>query len=78
MSIYDNTTLLQVHQIFPLLVSSLCRKLMPPSYLGRIERSIRGYLREQPPDHVQAAILCIGGLREEWPRDGKTLRETHR
>jgi hypothetical protein len=64
MNIYDNETLLQVHQIFPLFVSSLCRKLRPPSYLGRIERSIRGYLREPPPDHVQVAILSIGGLRE--------------
>jgi len=29
-----------------------------------VERSLRGYLREKPPDEVHVAILCIGGLRE--------------
>lgn len=64
MSMHDNETLLQVHQVFPLLVSSLCRKLRPPSYLSRIERSLRGYHKDPPPAHVHIAIFCIGGLRE--------------
>jgi hypothetical protein len=64
MSMYDNETLLQVHQVFPLLVLILCRKLRPPSYLSRIERSLRGYHKDPPPPHVHVAIFCIGGLRK--------------
>jgi hypothetical protein len=64
MSMYDDNTLLQVHQVFPLLTSYLSRKMRPPSYLGRVERSLRGYHKEKAPDHVLVAILCIGGLRE--------------
>jgi hypothetical protein len=64
MSMYDDQTLLRVHQIFPLVVSSFCRRLRPPSYVGRVERSLRGYLREKPADEVHVAALCIGGLRQ--------------
>jgi hypothetical protein len=64
LSMYDNETLLQVHQVFPLLVSALSRMLRPPSYLSRIERSLRGYHKRPPPSHVNAVIFCIGGLRE--------------
>ena len=64
MSMYDDRTLLRVHEVFPLVLSSLCRRLRPPSYVGRVERSLRGYLREKPPDEVHVAILCVGGLRE--------------
>ncbi|EGY21558.1 Frp1 [Verticillium dahliae VdLs.17] len=38
--------------------------LRPPSYVGRVERSLRGYLREKPADEVHVAILCLGGLRQ--------------
>jgi len=64
MSNYDDKTLLRVHEAFPLILSSFCRRLRPPTYVGRVERSLRGYLREKPPDEVHVAILCIGGLRE--------------
>lgn len=64
MSMYDDQTLLRVHQVFPLVISSFCRRLRPPSYAGRVERSLRGYLREKPPDEVHMAILCLGGLRQ--------------
>ncbi|KAL2757148.1 hypothetical protein ACRALDRAFT_1049346 [Sodiomyces alcalophilus JCM 7366] len=64
MSMYDDETLLRAHQIFPLVVSSFCRRLRPPSYVGRVERSLRGYLREKPPDEIHVAILCLGGLRQ--------------
>ncbi|KAK3945242.1 hypothetical protein QBC46DRAFT_114052 [Diplogelasinospora grovesii] len=64
MNMYDDRTLLRVHEVFPLVISSLCRRLRPPSYVGRVERSLRGYLREKPPDEVHVAILCIGGLRQ--------------
>ncbi|KAK4188334.1 hypothetical protein QBC35DRAFT_205118 [Podospora australis] len=64
MSMYDDRTLLRVHETFPLVISSFCRRLRPPSYVGRVERSLRGYLREKPADEVHAAVLCIGGMRE--------------
>jgi len=64
MSCYDDRTLLRVHEIFPLVVSSFCRQLRPPTYVGRVERSLRGYLREKPSDEVHAAILLLGGLRQ--------------
>jgi hypothetical protein len=42
-----------------------------------VERSLRGYLREKPPDEVHVAILCIGGLREVerlWEVKGYNVR----
>ncbi|KAH9998067.1 hypothetical protein F4779DRAFT_167799 [Xylariaceae sp. FL0662B] len=64
MNMYDDQTLLRVHQVFPLVVSSFCRRLRPPSYVGRFERSLRGYLKDRPPDEVYVAALCVGGLRQ--------------
>ncbi|KAL7628246.1 hypothetical protein AAE478_002445 [Parahypoxylon ruwenzoriense] len=64
MSMYDDQTLLRVHQVFPLVVSSFCRRLRPPSYVGRFERSLRGYLKDRPPDEVYVTALCVGGLRQ--------------
>jgi hypothetical protein len=64
MNMYDNKTLLQVHQVFPFVLSYLKRKLRPPSYFGRLEKSLYGYVRSPVPEHVHASILCIGGLRE--------------
>lgn len=64
MNMYDDQTLLRVHEAFPLVISSFCRRLRPPTYVGRVERSLRGYLREKPSDDVHVAILCLGGLRQ--------------
>jgi hypothetical protein len=64
MNMYDDKTLLRVHQVFPLVMSSFCRQLRPPTYVGRVESTLRGYLREKPPDEVHVAILCLGGLRQ--------------
>lgn len=64
MNMYDDKTLLRVHEVFPLVVSSFCRRLRPPSYVGRFERSLRGYLRDKPEDEVYVTALCVGGLRQ--------------
>ncbi|KAI0171996.1 hypothetical protein GGR52DRAFT_450361 [Hypoxylon sp. FL1284] len=64
MAMYDDQTLLRVHQVFPLVISSFCRRLRPPSYVGRFERSIRGYLKDRPPDEVYVTAMCVGGLRQ--------------
>ncbi|KAL2158588.1 hypothetical protein VTH06DRAFT_4355 [Thermothelomyces fergusii] len=63
LGMYDDRTLFQVHEVFPLVMASFDRRLRPPSYVGRVERSLRGYLREKPPEEVHVAILCLGGLR---------------
>lgn len=64
MSMYDDDTLLQVHQVFPVFISFLTRTLRPPSQLGFLERYLRGYHKEEAPKHILVAILCIGGLGE--------------
>ncbi|KAI2616554.1 hypothetical protein GGR54DRAFT_631684 [Hypoxylon sp. NC1633] len=77
MSMYDDQTLLRVHQVFPLVVSSFCRRLRPPSYVGRFERSLRGYLKDRPPDEVYVTAMCVGGLRQVerfWEIKGYNLR----
>jgi hypothetical protein len=77
MNMYDDQTLLRVHQVFPLVVSSFCRRLRPPSYVGRFERSIRGYLRDKPEDEVYVTALCVGGLRQAerfWEIKGYNMR----
>lgn len=77
MNMYDDKTLLQVHQIFPMVVASFVRRLRPPSYAGRLERTIRGYLRDKPADEIYATALCVGGLRQVekfWEIKGYSTR----
>lgn len=79
MNMYDDRTLLQVHQVFPMVVASFCRRLRPPSYVGRLEKTIRGYLREKPADEVHTAVLCLGGLRQVlrlWEVKGYNTRRS--
>lgn len=64
MYLYDDQTLLQLHQIFPLVLSSFSRSLRPPSFIGKLERTMKGYFYNKPPDEVYATILLIGGLRQ--------------
>lgn len=76
---YDDRTLLRVHEVFPLVISSFCRRLRPPTYVGRVERSIRGYLKDRPSDDVHVAILCLGGMRQVerlWEIKGYNSRRT--
>lgn len=77
MALYDDQTLLRVHQVFPLVVSSFSRRLRPPSYVGTLERSIKGYLKDRPADEVYATILAVGGLRQAqrfWETKGYNAR----
>jgi hypothetical protein len=61
---YDDASLLAVREMFPLIVSSFCRHLRVPAYIGGLERSLRGYSHTSPGDEVYVAIMCIGGLRQ--------------
>lgn len=77
MAMYDDQTLLKVHQAWTLVISSFSRRLRPPSYVGRLERSIKGYLKDRPPDEVYTTILAIGGLRQAqrfWETKGYNAR----
>jgi hypothetical protein len=77
MAMYDDQTLLKVHQVFPLVMSSFRRRLRPPSYAGRLERSFKGYLKDAPVDEVYATIISIGGLRQAqrfWETKGYNAR----
>ncbi|KAK6069740.1 hypothetical protein SCUP234_10495 [Seiridium cupressi] len=79
MTVYDDNTLLHVHQIFPMMVAAFIRRLRPPSYAGRIERTLRGYFRDQPADEIYATALCVGGLRQVekfWEIKGYSARRT--
>jgi len=70
MAEYDDITLLQVHQFFPILMAYQARRLRPPSYLGHLERPIRGYRSGAVPEAEQIAMLYLGGLREVWRLTG--------
>lgn len=77
MAMYDDKTLLKVHQVFPLVISSFSRRLRPPSYAGSIERSFKGYLKGRPADEVYATIILVGGLRQAqrfWETKGYNAR----
>jgi hypothetical protein len=77
MAMYDDQTLLKLHQVFPLIISSFSRRLRPPSYAGSIERSIKGYLKGRPADEVYATIISVGGLRQAqrfWETKGYNSR----
>jgi hypothetical protein len=77
MSMYDDQTLLKMHQVFPLVISSFSRRLRPPSYAGRLERSFKGYLKDRPADEVYATVLAVGGLRQAqrfWETKGYNIR----
>ena len=77
MAMYDDRTLLKAHQAWALIISSFSRRLRPPSYVGTVERSIKGYLKGRPPDEVYTTILAVGGLRQAqrfWETKGYNVR----
>jgi hypothetical protein len=77
MDMYDDDLLLTVHQVFPLVLSSFSRRLRPPLYTSRLERSIKGMLKDKPADEVYATIIIIGGLRQVerfWETKGYNIR----
>jgi hypothetical protein len=77
MAMYDDQTLLQVHQAWTLVISSFSRRLRPPSYVGTLEAKLKGYLKARPADEVYTTILAIGGLRQAqrfWETKGYNAR----
>jgi len=77
MGMYDDQTLLQVHQAWTLVISSFSRRLRPPSYVGTLEAKLKGYLKDRPADEVYTTILAIGGLRQAqrfWETKGYNAR----
>lgn len=77
MYLYDAQTLLHLHEIMPLVLSAFSRSLRPPSFIGKLERTIKGYFYDKPSDEVYATILLIGGLRQVgrfWGIEGYNSR----
>ena len=60
---YDNDLLLEVHQVFPLLISYFQRSMRPPSFYSRPEKTLRGFGSQPASDELLASILWISGLR---------------
>lgn len=61
---YNPKQLLQVHQMYKLLLAAFVRKLRPPSYAGRLERSLRGWSKTPASQDDIAKVLLLGGIRE--------------
>lgn len=61
---YDSKQLLQVHQMYKLLLAAFVRKLRPPSYAGRFERSLRGWSKTPASQDDIVKVLVLGGIRE--------------
>lgn len=61
---YDPKQLLQVHQMYKLLLAAFVRKLRPPSYAGRLERSLRGWGKTPASQDDIVKVLLVGGIRE--------------
>ncbi|KAI9867768.1 MAG: hypothetical protein M1830_005746 [Pleopsidium flavum] len=61
---YDPEQLLQVHQMYKLLVPIFVRKLRPPSYAGRFERSLRGWSQTPASQDDIVKVLLLGGIKE--------------
>ncbi|PVH69310.1 hypothetical protein DL98DRAFT_373696, partial [Cadophora sp. DSE1049] len=77
MALYDDTTLLEVHQVYLFVMSSFSQRLRPPSYASRLNRSTKGYLKDRPADEVYTTIIAIGGLRQAqrfWETKGYNAR----
>lgn len=74
---YDPHTLLRVHELFPTFISAYLRRLRPPSYVGGVERTFRGYLKSPPSNDVHVTSLVVGGLRQAcqfWETKGYNAR----
>lgn len=61
---YDDQVLEQAHMMYTVLIESLVRQLRPPSYAGRLERSLRGWNRHRPPEHQMVKVILVGGIPE--------------
>ena len=61
---YDPEQLLQVHQMYKLLLAAFVRKLRPPSYAGRVERALRGWHKDPASQDDIVKVLLLGGIPE--------------
>lgn len=64
MAMYDDSTLWSMKVFFGAVIDCFCQQLRPPSYIGIIDRSLGGPLRQKVPDEICVAIMCVGGLRQ--------------
>ncbi|KAI9799173.1 MAG: hypothetical protein M1833_004213 [Piccolia ochrophora] len=61
---YDSVELLKAYKLYTMFLPAFSRRMRPPTYAGRLERSLRGWSREGPTEDDFAKVLMIGGLSE--------------
>ena len=61
---YNPEQLLHVHLMYQLLLSALKCKLRPPSYAGRLERTLRGWRKTPASEGDIVKVLLLGGIEE--------------
>ena len=63
-STYDADHLLRAHGLYKLLLAAFVRKLRPPSYAGRFERTLRGWRKTPASQADIVKVLLLGGIPE--------------
>ncbi|KAI9801225.1 MAG: hypothetical protein M1825_003499 [Sarcosagium campestre] len=61
---YPPELLLQAQHLYMFLMPAFYRYMRPPSYAGRIERSLRGWTMDAPSEEHYAILATIGGLEQ--------------
>ncbi|KAG0126890.1 hypothetical protein HOY82DRAFT_91828 [Tuber indicum] len=61
---YPDNLLLQVHQMYHLLLHLFMRRMSSPS--PSVQRTLGCWTRQRPPNQAFAKVLILGGIKEVW------------
>ncbi|KAG0642915.1 hypothetical protein HOY80DRAFT_572530 [Tuber brumale] len=61
---YPDNLLLQVHQMYHLLLHLFMRRMSSPS--PPVQRTLGYWTRQRPPNQAFAKVLILGGIKEVW------------
>ncbi|PWW71748.1 hypothetical protein C7212DRAFT_360418 [Tuber magnatum] len=61
---YPDSLLLQVHQMYHLLLHLFMRRMSSPSL--SVPRTLGCWTRQRPPNQAFAKVLILGGIKEVW------------
>lgn len=61
---YPDNLLLQVHQMYHLLLHLFMRRMSSPSF--SVQRTLGCWTRQRPPNQAFAKVLILGGIKEVW------------
>ncbi|MCJ1226332.1 hypothetical protein MMC12_002982 [Toensbergia leucococca] len=62
MELYEPNDLYQAHAMYKFLILVITRKLRPPTYAGKMERSLRGWRQKPATSAEMAKLVVLGGL----------------